>query len=141
MEFITFVRKPFTVEAVEVTEDNIAEIAEMIGNLRHKENGTPYIAVNRRLVPNLFRVYVGFWLTKMGDTDNIRCYSKRVFNQQFLETNAEIDNWISYLNNKDEEDIVAELTTPIVDDVSQKVDAETFTIQSGAVVDVYDPVD
>ena len=102
MEFTTFVRKPFTVEAVEITEDNIGEIAELIGTLRHKENGTPYVAVNRRLVPNLFRVYVGFWMTKMGDGDNIRCYSRRVFNQQFIETTEEVDNWIKYLNSTQE---------------------------------------
>ena len=97
MEFSKFVRKPFTVEATEVTNENIAEIAELIGTLKEKENGTPYIAVDRRLVPNLFRVYPGFWMTKMGD--NIRCYSKRVFKQQFIETNPDIESWVDYLES------------------------------------------
>lgn len=101
MEFVTFVRKPFIVEAVEVTEENIAELAEMIGTLRQKENGTPYIAVNRRLVPNLFRVYLGFWVTKMGD--NVRCYSKRIFTQQFIESTSEVSEWVKYLNTPEEE--------------------------------------
>lgn len=101
MEFTHFVRKPFTVEATEVTAENIAEVAELIGVLREKDNGTPYIAVDRRLVPNLYRVYTGFWLTRMGD--NVRCYSKRVFKQQFTESNAEIETWVKYLgrNNRD----------------------------------------
>jgi len=98
MEFTTFVRKPFVVEAMEVTEDNIEEVAELIGTLRKKENGVPYIAVNRRLVPNLYRVYIGFWVTKMGD--NVRCYSKRVFTQQFIESNPELQNWVDYLDEK-----------------------------------------
>ena len=111
MEFTKFVRKPFMVEAIEVTLENIGEIAEMIGTLREKENGTPYIQVNRRLVPNLFRVYVGFWVTKMGDGDNIRCYTKRVFNQQFLATTLEIDMWVAYLNEDKELVEVASVTS------------------------------
>lgn len=100
MDFATFVRKPFTVEAIEVTEENIAEIAEMIGSLRHKENGAPYIQVNRRLVPNLFRIYPGFWVTRMGDSDNIRCYSKRIFNNQFVRNTVDIKPWLSYFQTE-----------------------------------------
>lgn len=96
MEFATFVRKPFVVEAVEVTPENIAEIAELVGALRENENGTPYIHVDRRLVPNVYKVYPGFWMTKMGD--HIRCYSKRIFKAQFLENNPELEDWIKTLN-------------------------------------------
>jgi hypothetical protein len=96
MEFTTFVRKPFKVEAVEVTTNNIGDIAEFVGTLRHKDNGTPYIQVDRRLVPNVFRVYPGFWMTKMGD--NIRCYSKRVFEEQFIVNTDEINQWVNFMN-------------------------------------------
>lgn len=89
MNFITFVRKPFIVEAVEVTEDNIAEISKFVGDLREKEDGSPYIAVDRRLFPNIYRVYPGFWMTKMGD--NVRCYSKQVFTKQFIHNSPDID--------------------------------------------------
>lgn len=99
MEFSTYVRKPFTVEAVEVTVDNIAELAEFIGTLRAKDNGTPYIQVDRRLVPNVFRVFPGFWMTKMND--NIRCYSSRVFLEQFILTNSEIEGWIAWINHEE----------------------------------------
>lgn len=98
MEFNTFVRKPFKVEAVEITEDNIEELAEFIGELREKDNGTPYIQVDRRLVPNIFRVYPGFWMTRMGD--NIRCYSKKIFNEQFTQTTPEIDVWVNFMNGE-----------------------------------------
>lgn len=96
MEFATYVRKPFMVEAVEVTTDNIGDIAEFVGVLREKDNGTPYIQVDRRLVPNIFRVYPGFWMTRMGD--NIRCYSKRVFNEQFIKNTPEIGEWVDFMN-------------------------------------------
>lgn len=100
MELTTFVRKPFTVEAVEITEANINELAEFIGTVRTKDNGSPYIQVDRRLVPNVFRVYPGFWMTKMGD--NIRCYSKRIFKEQFIESTDDIDNWVNFLNGEQE---------------------------------------
>lgn len=106
MEFTTFVRKPFTVEAVEVTEENIADIAEFVGTLREKDDGTPYIQVDRRLVPNIFRVYPGFWMTRMGD--NIRCYSKRIFTDQFTENTPHVAEWVRYMNGGEPKDNATE---------------------------------
>src|SRR5580765_2394115 len=83
MEFTTFVRKPFVVEAVEITAENINEVAKYIGDVREREDGTQYILVDRRLVPNVFKVYPGFFMTKMGE--NIRCYSRKIFKEQFME--------------------------------------------------------
>lgn len=100
MEFTEFVRKPFVVEAVEVTTDNIEEIAEFVGTLRKKDDGTPFIQVDRRLIPNVFRVFPGFWMTRMGD--NIRCYSKRIFTDQFTEITPEIKTWVEFIG-KDQE--------------------------------------
>lgn len=86
MEFNTFVRKPFIVEAVEVTTENIEEIAAMVGTLK-SDGGKPYIQVDRRLVPNVFKVHPGFWMTRMGD--NIRCYSEHIFKAQFMQMQPE----------------------------------------------------
>lgn len=83
MEFTTYLRKPIEVQAVEVTEDNIEEIAQLIGKLRHKGNGDPFIQVNFRIIPNVPRVYPGYWLTRVGE-DNMRCYSKRMFSELFV---------------------------------------------------------
>ncbi len=66
MDFTTFVRKPFPVDVVEVTEENIAEIAELVGTLKKKEDGTSYIHVDRRLVPNIYRVFPGFFHDQDG---------------------------------------------------------------------------
>jgi hypothetical protein len=97
MQFTTFVRKPFVVEAVEVTKDNISEVAKYVGDLRQKEDGTPYILVDPRLVPNvpdIFRVYPGFFMTKMGE--NVRCYSRKIFTEQFMAP-GDVKPWVDDL--------------------------------------------
>lgn len=81
MQFDKYVRRPFGVDAIEITEENIAEAAKFIGTVDKKEDGTSFIEVDRRLIPNLFRVYPGFFLVKMGN--NMRCYSPKVFKKQF----------------------------------------------------------
>ena len=82
MGFKKYKRKPFEVEAVEITEENIDELAQFIGTVRtREEDGVKFIQVDRRLIPNVVRVYQGFFMTKMGD--NIRCYSPRTFKEQF----------------------------------------------------------
>jgi hypothetical protein len=96
MDFTTFVRKPFVVEAVEITPDNIAEVAKHVGDLREKEDGTQYILVDRRLVPNVFRVYSGYYMTKMNE--NVRCYSRKIFREQFIEQDDTIKPWVDFLN-------------------------------------------
>lgn len=86
MQFQTYQRRPFQVEAVQVTLENIEEIAEMVGVLKHKGDGTPYIEVEKdvkkaKFVPNIFNVHLGYWVTRMGNTT--RCYSPKVFNSQY----------------------------------------------------------
>lgn len=98
MQFSTFVRKPFVIEAVEVTRENIEEIAQFVGTLRKKPNGAPYILVDRKLVPSVFQVHPGFWMTKMDN--NIRCYSKKTFNEQFVANTVEIQQWVDFLNKE-----------------------------------------
>lgn len=83
MNFQTFTRKPFVVEAVEITEENIEDVAKMIGvegEVREKD-GAKYIVIDKRIVPNIHRASVGWWLTRMGD--NLRCYSPKIFTDQF----------------------------------------------------------
>lgn len=112
MEFTTFVRKPFVVEAVEVTKDNIEEIAKYVGDLKEKEDGSLYILVDRRLVPNVFKVYPGFYMTKMGE--NVRCYSRKIFRDQFMEKTDDIQPWIDYMSGDGEtatDELIDESTT------------------------------
>lgn len=97
MEFTQFVRKPFVVEAVEVTTENMEEIAKYVGEVREKEDGSPFILVDRRLIPNVFRVYPGYWLTRMGD--RTRCYSRKIFLEQFVESHPDIIAWVDFMNH------------------------------------------
>ena len=96
LEFTSFVRRPFVVEAVEVTTDNIAEVAKFVGEIEKLDDGSVFIRVDRRLVPNVFRVFPGYYMTRMGD--HIRCYSRKVFIEQFAELTEEIEPWIGFLN-------------------------------------------
>lgn len=98
MEFTTFVRKPFVVEAIEITAENITEVAKYIGDVREKEDGTQYILVDRRLVPNVFKVFPGFFMTKMGE--NIRCYSRKIFKEQFIEEDESIKPWLEFMEKQ-----------------------------------------
>lgn len=104
MDLSTYVRKPFTVEAVKITEENIEEIAQLVGTLKQKEDGTPYIEVDRKKVPSMLQVFVGSYMTKMGN--NIRCYSPKVFEEQFTELTPEIKTWVDYVNSKHDSETV-----------------------------------
>lgn len=95
-DFVSFARRPFVVDAVMVTVDNLDAIAEHVGEVVQKEDGTRYIQVDRRKVPNVFRVYPGFYLTRLDD--NIRCYSPKVFFQQFLKVDGETAQMVKALN-------------------------------------------
>ena len=102
-----FVRKPFVVEAIEITTENIEELSEFIGKLKHKDNGDPYIQVDKRLVPNIYKVQVGFWMTRMND--NIRCYAPKIFVDQFVGHTDELQTWIDFLDSDDNgDDVVGE---------------------------------
>jgi hypothetical protein len=88
MEFTQYVRRPFAVEAVEITMLNIEEIAKLIGELGVKD-GVIHIALNRRIIPNVDRAFVGWFMTRMGN--NYRCYSPKTFSHQFIDYQDSIE--------------------------------------------------
>lgn len=92
MEFIDFIRKPFKVKGVLITEENMEEIAALVGKMADKE-GERYIALDKRVIPNVRKAYVGWFLTQLGD--NYRCYSPKVFREQFESCgeNGILDVW------------------------------------------------
>ena len=101
MELTKFVRRPFTVEAIEITEENIEELAQFIGTIRTKGDGGKYIAVDRTLIPTVDRVYPGFWLTRMGNND--KCYSRKVFMREFIELSPRRAEALEVLSTPDHE--------------------------------------
>jgi hypothetical protein len=80
-----FTRKPFVVEAIQITEENIAELAPLVGELQSKDDEL-FIRLDKRIVPNIHRAYVGWWITRMED--NLRCYSAKIFEDQFEAASA-----------------------------------------------------
>jgi hypothetical protein len=92
MQFDRFIRKPFSVEAVQISYDNIEQIAGVLGELKEKD-GEKWIAIDRRLVPNIRKAYVGWWVTKMDE--NYRAYSPKVFEKDFMNYTEE---WAAYLS-------------------------------------------
>lgn len=77
----TYIRVPFEVRAVEITENNIAELAPLVGELKTTDDGASYIQASRRLVGNEYKIWPGFFITRVND--RYRCYSRRVFDFQF----------------------------------------------------------
>lgn len=67
MNIQKFVRKPFYVDAVQVTKDNLEQVAQWCGGTVAKDenSGQPYIQVdvfNPTDVPDHSRAYVGRWI-------------------------------------------------------------------------------
>lgn len=81
LNFEHFVRKPFVVKATRITEENIEEVAKLVGEVRVKD-GQKIIAINRRIVPNVGRAFIGWYVTILDD--NLRCYSPKIFREQFM---------------------------------------------------------
>lgn len=81
LDFKAYRRIPFEIEAVEITEENLEEVAKEVGEVQTKEDGTRFIKVDRRLVPGVYEVFPGFFLTRMDK--KIRCYSPRIFTEQY----------------------------------------------------------
>lgn len=81
VEFTIFNRKSFSVEAVQITEENVQALGPLVGEVKVNDEGETYIALDRRIVPNVRRAFVGWWITRMND--NLRCYSPKIFEEQF----------------------------------------------------------
>lgn len=100
MDFTDFVRKPFVVKAVEITKDNIAEVARFVGDLEVGDDGSEYILVDNRKVPNVKFVYPGFFMTKMGR--QVRVYSRKIFAEQFMIADETVQPWLDFLAEQKE---------------------------------------
>lgn len=80
-----YVRLPFRVKAVQITRENIDEIAKLIGFGRNNgvrmKNGEPFINLHHDRVPNMTRAFLGCYLTVFAG--GYRVYYQRVFEEQF----------------------------------------------------------
>jgi hypothetical protein len=81
IEFTSFERRPFVVEAALITDDNIEELAPMVGTFELDDKGAKSIKVDRKRVPTIRRCWVGWYITRMGD--QLRCFEPTIFEEQF----------------------------------------------------------
>lgn len=98
IEYVDVVRRPFKVKAVQITEDNIEKLAQYIGDVKRDDDGTIYILVDRRLVPAVSKVYVGFWMTRIGK--QTRVYSNRIYKQDFMAMTDSVQEWLDFLDKE-----------------------------------------
>lgn len=95
LEFQEYVREPYVVEAVLITDENIEQLAPLIGTLRVKGNGKKYIEVNNDLVKNIFQVHPGYYMTRYQG--RVRCYSENAFRRTFSEMTPDRKNAVDIL--------------------------------------------
>lgn len=79
-----YVRKPFEVEAVQVTEENLTEIADWCdGDIRHTADKVPFVKVQvaRPLTSRQTRAFVGDWILFAGR--GFKVYTSKAFEGAF----------------------------------------------------------
>lgn len=100
VEPVIYVRKPFEVEAVEVTEDNLEEVAAWChGDLR--EDNRPYIKVRvaRALNERQTKAYPGDWVLYAGT--GFKVYTPKAFQKTFVKKAS-----VSIQNDSGPEDLI-----------------------------------
>lgn len=86
----TFARKPFHVEAVQVTPENMADVAEWCeGTIHSGKDGARYIKVNvlRPLNARQTKAFVGDWV--LAKNNAFKVYTESAFEKTFDPFNAE----------------------------------------------------
>lgn len=97
--FKPFVRRPFVVQAIQITRENIHELSEKIGELVQKEGEDPYIKVDHKKVRNRTYVRIGHWMTEKDGV--IHCYPPGPFEKQFAGTSEQILDWVEFMEWKE----------------------------------------
>lgn len=109
----TYRRKTFTVQAIQVTADNMAglakwcggtmlvywpDISRQSGDYRAGQNCVEVVIgqVNGRVQKK--RAYPGDWITKLHDTENFKVYQNKTFLEAFEEVRSEIEKRVAVMN-------------------------------------------
>jgi hypothetical protein len=80
-----YCRKPFEIEAVQVTLENMAAVAEWCGGSVITEETSKFVKVNvtKPLNDRLTRAFVGDWVTKASY--GYKVYTNKAFGREFQE--------------------------------------------------------
>lgn len=108
-----YIRKPFEVEAIEVTPENIQEVAAWCGGIIETDNEGPrtgdqeyiQVSVKKPLSPRQTRAYHGDWVLlattndPQGGPAGFKVYTPRAFVNSFQK---QVDNMIDVVQRMDE---------------------------------------
>jgi len=98
LDYVNFARRPFVLDAVEITEENIAEVAELVGTIETRENGDRYIRVDPSKMQMVSFVYLGWWFTNIEN--HYRAYKPHLFHSQFVVINDDNRDSIHEMNEE-----------------------------------------
>lgn len=94
MQTAVYARKSFNVEAVQVTQENIEEVANWCGGqIKENRDGAPYIKIDvkRALNERQRRAYLGDWVLLRQDGDTFKVYDDKAFGKCFDAVNEAPD--------------------------------------------------
>jgi len=94
-DFVEHIRKPFSVFAVRVTKQNMADIAPFVGEIEVLD-GKKYIQADRHKCQSSLKVWPGYYVTKHGK--KVRVFSRKAFEEQFHPMGDDVAPWVEYLN-------------------------------------------
>lgn len=79
----TYTRKPFSIEAVRVTEENMEDVAKWCGGEIHKYNGKRFIKVDvaRPLTEKQTKAFAGDWVLRVKTS--FKVYQHKAFVSNF----------------------------------------------------------
>jgi uncharacterized protein involved in type VI secretion and phage assembly len=107
MEPSAYQRKPFRVQAIQVTDDNLTELAEWCGGeVRLEEDGfdafksyvdVPIAKPAGRYRLQRVRAYVGDWLVRLTEDNVFKIYKTRSFLEIFEEVLTDVDEYKAVL--------------------------------------------
>lgn len=82
LDYSNFVRIPFEIRAVQITEENMDVVHGLVGHeIRTLEDGSRVIILDRKKIRAVREAVVGSWLCVMNG--RYRVYTHRVFRQSF----------------------------------------------------------
>lgn len=90
LEIEKYVRRPFEIDAVRVTEDNIKEAAAWCGgDVRSDKNGAKYVKVRvvRPLTTRQSEAYVNDWILYAGT--GYKVYTPKAFEDSFYKSSPD----------------------------------------------------
>lgn len=89
LETVEYVRRPFEVTAVQVTDNNLAEVADWCeGEVRETAEGTKFVKVKvyRPMNSRQTRAFIGDWVLYSGRAYKV--YTVKAFEQSFMPKEA-----------------------------------------------------